>query len=232
MFFISSTLFVVPELLAISKMDEMKSSASLLSQSSQNSNHEHQKSSDLTPPSIPPGLGGRHSLLYMTRTNSLLSKGPTLSRLPHTLTKKSSFHKTRKDGSKRDVKSPISSVKSSNTNKNNSGKVKEKVKSPEIIQKEFTFTGYEIENDGKPLPPIGGSIRKVKDKTKIKVNHRRVYLECCNKMGILPLTQVMSSIEKPQMKLKTCGLGVKGRSIYFFLTNLILQRLQEFLYVL
>ena len=77
------------------------------------------------------------------------------------------------------------------------------------LQKEFTFTGYNIEDDVKQ-PDEEPSLRRVNGSEVSKDKHCGIYLESCRRLGIQPLPLVLASIDQPSMNLKTAGLGVQG----------------------
>ncbi|KAK7097825.1 leucine-rich repeat-containing protein 74A-like [Littorina saxatilis] len=86
------------------------------------------------------------------------------------------------------------------------------------VQREFTFTGYDIMEDNAPredLTPDG-----IDKHERLKRNYVKTYVESCKKVGVNPVEPISGSLADTHIVLNTRGLGVKGaKAIAIALVN-------------
>ncbi|KAK3762608.1 hypothetical protein RRG08_020686 [Elysia crispata] len=77
----------------------------------------------------------------------------------------------------------------------------------DAAQREFTFTGYTIEED---IIPREETPPDLTEDERASRSYRDVYLKTCQKLGVLPVAPVTRALSEDNVTLKTRGLGVRG----------------------
>ncbi|XP_053399163.1 leucine-rich repeat-containing protein 74B-like isoform X2 [Mercenaria mercenaria] len=137
------------------------------------------------------GLGSKQASLYLSRTASLVRNG--------------------KDSRTETPNKDDGSVKNSDTN---SGSVSKKT-SVSSMQREFTFTGYDIMADTEPVKHPKESDEEKKERENVQC-----YISSCKQLGINPVNYIARHINDQRVVMKSHPLGPQGaRALCVALVN-------------
>ncbi|XP_012942856.1 leucine-rich repeat-containing protein 74B [Aplysia californica] len=151
------------------------------------------------------GMGKKTATLYLSRTHTMM-KGRTSSQALKASSETSNLQKT----ASRAQTARTSSLSHTTGGRTSAAEEEELLSAVGLraVQREFTFTGYEIEEDNEP--PENKTPDDLDEEERLKRKYCRIYIDSCRKFGVLPVAPVANSIADSHVVLKTRGLGVKG----------------------